>query len=510
MFENILANSPASLGAAIVFFIGYVFFRIIYDLFLHPLRKFPGPKMAAVGSFYEFYYDVIKDGTYIWEIEKMHKKYGPIVRINSRAIHIHDPQYFSTVYAGGSHRINKDTSAVRGYTFPGATIATIDHDLHRKRRAILSPYFSKRAVSGLEPIINERLEVLCSRVRETVAQGTAIDLTSAFSAFTADVVTHHFYGSHQDFLSTKDFHFALKVALTALFDFYHLTRFLPVPGTTLKNIPLPILRKVNRNLSVVMDVRNTNKENIVKSLQSEKETQTKSKSVIVSALADRTVPAAEKTMDRMLDEGETIIFAGIDTTARSLSVAFYHLLNDQRHIQKMRTELDSLQKPTNEAWTTAELESLPYLRGVVQEALRLSHGLVVRIPRVATKEALQYGDFTIPPGTPVSQSTYLIHNDPSIFPDPKSFEPERWSRAAQQGVNLEKYLVSFSKGSRVCLGMSLAYAMLYHSVAKIVSQFDMDLYDTKLENIEVYHTRGVAFPREGSVSVKAKVVKVLS
>lgn len=87
MFENILANSPASLGAAIVFFIGYVFFRIIYDLFLHPLRKFPGPKMAAVGSFYEFYYDVIKDGTYIWEIEKMHKKYGtdicPKIRVQS-------------------------------------------------------------------------------------------------------------------------------------------------------------------------------------------------------------------------------------------------------------------------------------------------------------------------------------------------------------------------------------------------------------------------------------------
>lgn len=57
---------------------------------------------------------------------------------------------------------------------------------------------------------------------------------------------------------------------------------------------------------------------------------------------------------------------------------------------------------------------------------------------------------------------------------------------------------------------SLAYAMLYHSVATIVSQFDMDLYDTNLENIEVYHTRGVAFPREGSVSVKAEVVKVLS
>lgn len=50
--------------------------RSLYDLFLHPLRNFPGPKRAAIGSLYEFYYDVVKDGTYIWQIEKMHREYG--------------------------------------------------------------------------------------------------------------------------------------------------------------------------------------------------------------------------------------------------------------------------------------------------------------------------------------------------------------------------------------------------------------------------------------------------
>lgn len=50
--------------------------RCVYDLFFHPLRKFPGPKLAAIWYFYEFYYDVIKDGTYLWEIEKMHRRYG--------------------------------------------------------------------------------------------------------------------------------------------------------------------------------------------------------------------------------------------------------------------------------------------------------------------------------------------------------------------------------------------------------------------------------------------------
>jgi len=50
--------------------------RCIYNLYFHPLRKFPGPKKAAIGAFLEFYYDVVKDGTYIWEIEKMHKEHG--------------------------------------------------------------------------------------------------------------------------------------------------------------------------------------------------------------------------------------------------------------------------------------------------------------------------------------------------------------------------------------------------------------------------------------------------
>ena len=55
--------------------------------------------------------------------------------------------------------------------------------------------------------------------------------------------------------------------------------------------------------------------------------------------------------------------------------------------------------------------------------------------------------------TPVSQLTYLVHMDPSIFPNPHSFDPTRWIRAAQEGVKLEKFLVSFTKGSRVCLGI---------------------------------------------------------
>jgi hypothetical protein len=53
-----------------------ILWRVIYNLYFHPLSKFPGPKIAAITPLYEYYFDLFKHGMYIWEIEKMHAKYG--------------------------------------------------------------------------------------------------------------------------------------------------------------------------------------------------------------------------------------------------------------------------------------------------------------------------------------------------------------------------------------------------------------------------------------------------
>ena len=48
----------------------------IYRLFFHPLAGFPGPKLAALTLWYEFYYDVIGRGKYLWKVKELHEKYG--------------------------------------------------------------------------------------------------------------------------------------------------------------------------------------------------------------------------------------------------------------------------------------------------------------------------------------------------------------------------------------------------------------------------------------------------
>lgn len=76
--EAYLPND-AGLRAAVAF-LGvsalYVLSLVIHRLFFSPLASFPGPKLVAVTSLYELYYDAVKKGKYLFEIEKMHDKYG--------------------------------------------------------------------------------------------------------------------------------------------------------------------------------------------------------------------------------------------------------------------------------------------------------------------------------------------------------------------------------------------------------------------------------------------------
>ena len=55
---------------------GFFAFVALYRLFLHPLRKVPGPTLAAITRLYDFYYDCILRGKFAFEIEKLHKTYG--------------------------------------------------------------------------------------------------------------------------------------------------------------------------------------------------------------------------------------------------------------------------------------------------------------------------------------------------------------------------------------------------------------------------------------------------
>lgn len=70
-----MANLHSLYGTACLYSL-YVIGLVVYRLWLSPLAKFPGPKLAAATAWYEFYFDAICHGKYTFEIARMHKKYG--------------------------------------------------------------------------------------------------------------------------------------------------------------------------------------------------------------------------------------------------------------------------------------------------------------------------------------------------------------------------------------------------------------------------------------------------
>lgn len=214
---------PALLWAILILTI-YLVGGAVYRLYLSPLAKFPGPKLAALTLWYEFYYDVVKQGRYTWEIAKMHEHYGtnrvsikrlrktcsslctgPIVRINPYEIHINDPEYIDEVYPGSSRRTLKWEWSARMFATKSATLSTLGHELHRIRRGSLASFFSKSSVQQLEPAVQSVVEKMVSRLQALQGSSTNVNVINLFSSLTGDIVSGYAFARPYHFLDTPDF-----------------------------------------------------------------------------------------------------------------------------------------------------------------------------------------------------------------------------------------------------------------------------------------------------------------
>ena len=120
----------------------------------------------------------------------------------------------------------------------------------------------------------------------------------------------------------------------------------------------------------------------------------------------------------------------------------------------LKRELDTAFPDSDALPRLDTVEKLPYLTAVIQEGLRLHPGATFRQTRISPEEDMVYSNasnnvrWVIPAGVPVSMDPTSINMNPIIFSEPSRFNPDRWI----ENPRLERYLMSFSKGTRKCLG----------------------------------------------------------
>ena len=159
-------------------------------------------------------------------------------------------------------------------------------------------------------------------------------------------------------------------------------------------------------------------------------------------------PATRATM-LAIDNAATFYVAGHETTANALTWSVYLLAGDPVAQARARAEAaDAL------AGDPATLpDRLPYLRRVLDEALRL-YPPAPRFDREAVA-ADRLGDHAVAPGDIVSVWPWLIHRHRRLWEAPDHFDPDRFAPERAEGRHRFQYL-PFGAGPRTCVGMRFA------------------------------------------------------
>lgn len=493
--------------------LAYGFLLALYRLTISKLSGFPGPKIAAVTYWYEFYYEWWCSGKYIFEIEKMHKEYGPIVRINPAELSINDPDVYNDIYVSESRRRTDNYhSFIKGIDFDGSHLLTTSHDLHRRRRKPLEPFFSHLGITRLWPILAEVVEKFAGRLEALKGTESVVRLDHACSAFSGDVIRQICWDDKAKFLDDPNFApewygliRMIVLSLPLFTAFPLLIQFISLIPESLILWVYPSGRIFDQFRKVALEQLTMVRKEKAHSNDGDGDG-SKAHTSLFHHILDSEMLESELCDERLAKEAQVLMGAGTASMARTITYIAYYILAKPHIRSRLQEELKAVMATyPQQIPSLAELERLPYLQALIREGLRHSYGSMHRLPRCSPDAPIQYKQWTIPVGVPVGMSGYLMHTDSTVYEKPFDFVPERW--LGDISPNMNRNFVPFSRGSRNCLGMNLAQAEIALVLAVLFRpggpQFE--LFDTDESDVIHVHDFLIPLPKLDSKGIRILV-----
>lgn len=178
-------------------------------------------------------------------------------------------------------------------------------------------------------------------------------------------------------------------------------------------------------------------------------------------------------------ESLNLMNAGADPFSGVLAGAIFYLVRNQDALRGVTQEIRSSFTSPSEIVSGPVLNHCTYLYAVIEETLRRTAPVPSHLPRIVLDGGIEIDGVRIPAGTTVGVPMYALHNDPTHFPAPFAFLPERWiespSNPASSIALARRAFFPFSIGSRMCSGRNLAYLQLKLTLAHLLWRFDLRL-----------------------------------
>ncbi|MCJ1354164.1 MAG: hypothetical protein MMC33_004151 [Icmadophila ericetorum] len=466
-----------SLGLAILAVL-YLSGQIIYNVYFHPLAKYPGPKLYSA-TYVPYVVDGVR-GNFVARLHRFHERYGPVVRFKPNGLSYITEQGWKDIYGTrhGKKQLPKDPQFyARQHSIPDIIIST-DAD-HSRIRRLLSHAFSEHALREQEPLVIQYFDRLIQKLHEQVQGPTQgkINVVRWYNYTTFDVIGDLAFGEPFGGLENEGFHFWIDTFMDSF-------RFLGILRAIILYPPLKVLLPLMiKFFPKLPNAREKHTEYTKATLGKRLNSSTphpERKDFVDYILRyndekGMSVPEIEKT-------SEVLILAGSETTATLLSGATFHLLQNPHVIQKL-TEIIRSTFKTEDEITFQSTARIPFLHAVLEETFRVYPPVPEVLPRKTPPEGDIIAGQFVPGDTAIGVSQYSAYHSPLNFHLPNSFLPERWLPSSDpRFVNDNRgVLQPFSFGPRNCIGKNLAYAEMRCVLARMVWNFDMQLCEESRE-----------------------------
>jgi len=175
-----------------------------------------------------------------------------------------------------------------------------------------------------------------------------------------------------------------------------------------------------------------------------------------------------RSIRQVRDECVTILLAGHETIANALTYALILMAQHPGHAQRLRAEVDQI--AGHGALDADDFDQLVFTRGVVAECMRLYPP--VWILGRTTTQPCSVGPYTAPAGSILFVSQYLLHRDARFFPEPNTFDPDRF---LERNKTARFAYFPFGLGPRRCIGEAFAWMEGVLVLGTILRHSEIDL-----------------------------------
>ncbi|KAK8006882.1 dimethyladenosine transferase [Apiospora arundinis] len=438
----------------------------IFNLFFHPLRRYPGPKLWAMTRIP--YTLNIHAGRAPWRIRDLHAQYGPFVRLAPDILSISHPDALTQLqgHRKGKPENPKDPKLI--WQFKDNIVGSSREDHTRLRRA-MSHAFSAQAMLEQQPLIKRYVDLLIQRLHENCNQGqTYLDVTQWYNWTTFDIVGDLAFGEPFDCLDQANYHPWVAIIFESMVTMAKITTFLRFEyiGNLLSMLIIP--RSLAQKMQQHKDL-STIKVDKRLALDTERS------DLIGKMITGSRKQDSEMSKDELVENAAVLIIAGSETTAALLCGATYLLAKNPHALERLAQEVRNGFGSEDEI-DLVSTQRLKYMQAVLDESLRYFPPAVGSMPRKIAPGGDYILDRYIPENTVVEVWQWTLHHNPAYFHKPDEFRPERWLGGDEEFKNDSLAGVTpFSVGPRNCIGKNLAYSEMRLIMARIVWNFDFVL-----------------------------------